>query len=79
MHYLGDNMLDPYNRLRVPSRTLLGASLAFSRQFLTLTIEGKNLGDRRVSDVGGFPLPGRSLFVSLEAHAGALPSPSTGD
>jgi outer membrane receptor protein involved in Fe transport len=79
VHYLGDNMLDPYNRLRVPSRTLLGASLALTRQFLTLTIEGKNLGDRRVSDVGGFPLPGRSLFVSLEAHAGALPSPSTGD
>jgi hypothetical protein len=24
-----------------------------------------------VSDVGGFPLPGRSLFVSFEARLGA--------
>jgi outer membrane receptor protein involved in Fe transport len=38
---------------------------------LRVTVEGKNLGDRRVSDVGGFPLPGRSLFVSFEARLGA--------
>jgi hypothetical protein len=33
-------------------------------------IEGRNLTADRAADVGGFPLPGRSVFVSLELHAG---------
>jgi hypothetical protein len=37
-------------------------------------VEGRNLGDRLVQDVAGFPLPGRMLLCSLtldlaEVHA----------
>ncbi|HEY2954082.1 MAG TPA: TonB-dependent receptor [Candidatus Eisenbacteria bacterium] len=70
LEYLGPNYLDPYNQNRAPSRTLAGAWLSYTepRHGLRLTIEGKNLGDRLVSDVGGYPLPGRSVFVSCEAR-----------
>jgi iron complex outermembrane receptor protein len=75
LDYLGDNFTDQYNQKAkwVPSRTMVGAwvSLAPLGEGLRVTVEGKNLGDRRVSDVGGFPLPGRSLFVSFEARLGA--------
>ncbi|MBI1798979.1 MAG: TonB-dependent receptor [Candidatus Eisenbacteria bacterium] len=71
IQYIGDNYLDRYNRYRVTSRTLAGASL--SAPFLAGTrgvVEAKNLGDNRISDVGGFPLPGRSVFVSMEWRLG---------
>jgi outer membrane receptor protein involved in Fe transport len=32
---------------------------------LELSVEGKNLTDRRVQDFGGYPLPGRAWFVHL--------------
>jgi iron complex outermembrane receptor protein len=72
-HYIGENYLDPANRQRVPDRTLIGASLSasLSGEALRVTIEGKNLGDNQVVDVGGFPLPGRSIFVSCEARLAA--------
>jgi outer membrane cobalamin receptor len=70
LQYLGDNYLDRYNQKRVPSRTLVGASLSLAPRGdgLRLTLEGKNLGDRRVADVGGYPLPGRSVFLSCETR-----------
>jgi iron complex outermembrane recepter protein len=70
LDYLGDDYLDPYNTQRVPSRTIVGAwfSLAVLGEGMRFTVEGKNLGDRGVSDVGGFPLPGRSFFVSCETR-----------
>jgi iron complex outermembrane recepter protein len=63
---IGDNMLDPYNLQSVPARTLVGASLSIAplRRPLRFTLEGRNLGDDRACDVGGFPLPGRSLFLA---------------
>jgi outer membrane cobalamin receptor len=72
VHALGDNYLDRYNRYRVASRTLAGAWLSFSPSAwpLRLTVEGKNLGDERASDVAGFPLPGRTWFVSAETRLG---------
>ena len=57
---------DRINFRRVPARTLLGASLSSRMGRARMTIEGKNLADRVVEDVGGFPLPGRSLFVAIE-------------
>ncbi len=69
---MGDNLLDPYNRMRVSSRTLVGASLGWQllRERLLVTVEGKNLTDRHVADVAGFPLPGRSVFLACETHLG---------
>jgi len=74
VHYLGDNALDRYNRYTVASRTLCGASLSLapSRWPLRVIVEGKNLADREAADVAGFPLPGRSVFVSCETWLAAV-------
>jgi iron complex outermembrane receptor protein len=71
--FVGENFLDRYNRQPVRSRTLVGASasVALFHERLRLVVEGKNLGDARASDIGGYPLPGRSLYVSCQAHAGS--------
>ena len=72
LQWLGLNYLDRYNRYRVDSRELLSASLGVPlfMPAARLTIEGKNLTDDRATDVAGFPLPGRTLFVALEARLG---------
>lgn len=67
---LGDDFLDPINFRRIPARTLLGASLSRAFGRLRVTLEGKNLGDRHAEDVGGYPLPGRSVFVACDARFG---------
>jgi iron complex outermembrane receptor protein len=69
---LGDNYLDRYNQQHVNRRAWLGASVSFTPATppLRLMVEGKNLGDRQAADVAGFPLPGRSVFVSCEARLG---------
>lgn len=77
---IGDNLLDPYNLQRVAARTLVGASLSVAptRWPLRFTLEGRNLGDERACDVGGFPLPGRSLYVAGTYRTpgrGASPAP----
>lgn len=71
--HLGDDFLDPINFRRVPSRTLVGASVATRWRQHRLALEGRNLGDRRAEDVGGFPLPGRTLAISLESRWSATP------
>jgi iron complex outermembrane receptor protein len=72
LHELADNFLDRYNRYWVGRRTLAGAwiSLAPRRWPIRMTLEGKNLGDRRVEDVAGFPLPGRTVFIACESRLG---------
>ncbi len=76
LHYIGADYLDRANLQRVPDRLLAGASLSFGPEAggLRFTVEGKNLGDDRVSDVGGFPLPGRAVFASCDLRLGASPS-----
>jgi iron complex outermembrane receptor protein len=78
LDWLGDDYLDRYNRYRVDARRLLGATLRapFVRPTVALTLEGKNLTDDRVSDIAGFPLPGRSFYVALETHLGSAPAPA---
>jgi outer membrane cobalamin receptor len=70
---IGDNVLDPYNLQRVAARSLVGASLSVAplRRPLRVTLEGRNLGDDRACDVGGFPLPGRSVYVACTWRAPA--------
>ena len=79
LHAIGDNYLDRYNRYRVGSRTLVGGSLSVAvlPEALRVTVEGKNLGDSRISDVAGYPLPGRSVFVSCQARLGAARAEGT--
>lgn len=77
LEVIGDNLLDPYNLQRVAERRLAGASLSIAPfpAALRLTLEGKNLLDDRAVDVGGFPLPGRSVFLGCtwRLAAGAVP------
>uniref|UniRef100_A0A832I7N2 TonB-dependent receptor n=1 Tax=Eiseniibacteriota bacterium TaxID=2212470 RepID=A0A832I7N2_UNCEI len=69
--HLGENFLDPSNRQRAGARTLLGATLGLDAGARArVTVEGRNLTDRRAADVGGYPLPGRSLFLALELRLG---------
>ena len=72
--YTGDDFRDPINFQKLPGRTLAGAALAFTRGGLTWTAECRNLGDRHVSDVAGYPLPGRSVFVACDARFGPADS-----
>jgi len=67
LHYLGDSYLDRANLMPQESRkihdlTLTLRSLSYG---MTLSIGGRNLGNERVYDVIGFPLPGRSFFASI--------------
>ena len=66
--HLGDDYLDPINFRRVPSRTLVGASVSARWRQHRVALEGRNLGDRRAEDVGGFPLPGRTIALSVETR-----------
>ena len=66
--HLGANFLDRSNRTRIASRALVGAGIWLQLQgALRASLEGRNLGDQRATDVAGYPLPGRTLFVALES------------
>lgn len=62
------NFLDPVNFIEVPSRDVhtLGVAVYVSKQ-LTLSFEAQNITDNQISDVGGFPLPGRAFFGTVTA------------
>jgi outer membrane cobalamin receptor len=67
--YVSGNYLDQANFKEVPSRDV--HSLGCSWQVLpplTLNFEARNITDNQVSDVGGFPLPGRSYFGSVRVN-----------
>jgi iron complex outermembrane receptor protein len=74
--HVSDNYRDNANQHRVPSRTLAGASLGWApgRGALRFTLEGRNLGDQRVSDIAGYPLPGRSVWFAIDWNSGPDPS-----
>ncbi|MBN2183713.1 MAG: TonB-dependent receptor [Candidatus Krumholzibacteriota bacterium] len=67
LHYTGTNFLDRANGKMVDGRTIHNLNLTLKSviEDMTLTIEGLNIGDERASDVAGFPLPGRSFYVSV--------------
>ena len=78
LQYIGVDFLDRANLQAVPDRLLTGLSLSYGPESggLRFAVEGKNLGDDRIADVGGFPLPGRALFASCELRLGpSTPSP----
>jgi iron complex outermembrane receptor protein len=65
LHFIGSNYLDQANMTLVPARTIHSALLEFSSRGLSISFEGRNLGDDRISDVNGFPLPGRSFYSTV--------------
>lgn len=77
LQYLAADWLDPSNRSSVAERTMFGASLAAPLPGpLRIVVDGRNLGDRRISDIAGYPLPGRTLSVALDLGTrGGTPPP----
>ena len=63
----GHNFHDRYNTVPIPRRRIhtAGASVWRSRRGLRLTVEGRNLTDEQVADLWGYPLPGRSYYVTM--------------
>jgi len=60
------NYLDPSNFIELPPRLLLGAGVSLTwAPHVRLVVSARNLTDSRISDFGGYPLPGRSFFATL--------------
>ncbi|UCG52830.1 MAG: TonB-dependent receptor [Candidatus Latescibacterota bacterium] len=67
LHQIGENYLDPANHKKVAKRKIHNLAVEW-RPFangVSLAAEARNLTDNQVSDVSGFPLPGRSFFVTV--------------
>lgn len=78
--HLGEDYMDRANRMRVAARNFTGASAgARVGPGVRVMFEAKNLENVRAADVAGFPLPGRSYFLSCEwdgsARAALVPLP----
>jgi len=67
LHYIGSNFLDRANMQEIPARRIHNVIVRFDTPLegLSVTAEGRNLTDNRISDVQGFPLPGRTLYATL--------------
>ncbi len=66
-HYMGSNYLDRANLAPSGERRIHDLILVLRSpgHGISLSFEGHNLGDERIYDVSGFPLPGRSLFATI--------------
>ncbi len=64
---LADTYDDPANVFRIPTEVLVGAgaSLSRPRSGLRLTLSALNLSDSRSWNFSSWPLPGRTVFLSL--------------
>ena len=58
---------DSNNQSPIPTRLLIGAGFLIDvpRAGLRLTVSAQNLGDSRINDITGYPIPGRLVFASL--------------
>ena len=65
----GQNFLDRANLRPVPARHVhnLGVRVELQKR-IRVTLEAKNLKDTRIADVWGYPLPGRSYFITLQGR-----------
>ncbi len=68
LHYIGSNYLDRANKKEVPARDIhnLALRIKFHEIGILLLIEGRNLGNNQISDVSGYPLPGRSFYTTIK-------------
>lgn len=72
LHWLGKNYLKPANFEIVPDRKIHNVigKITFFSGHASLSAEARNIADNQISDVGGFPLPGRSFYVTLGVQSG---------
>jgi len=68
MHYIGSNFLDRANMEKVPGREIHSISLETKPlgERFSITLEGRNLTNNQIRDISGFPLPGRSFYMTIE-------------
>ncbi|MGA7742860.1 MAG: TonB-dependent receptor [Polyangia bacterium] len=61
------NFLDSGNLVEVPARVLFGAGcyLAIAPGHARILLSAQNLGNSRINDLSGFPLPGRAVYATL--------------
>ncbi|HEX7597207.1 MAG TPA: TonB-dependent receptor, partial [Polyangia bacterium] len=60
------NFLNSPNTAQVPARLMFGAGVSLSMPAkLRLVLSAQNLGDSRINDVTGYPLPGRACYATL--------------
>ncbi len=66
-HFIGRNFTDRANLNEISARHIHGASLSWRVRGTGVlwTVEARNLSDNQISDVSGFPLPGRSFYTTL--------------
>ncbi|GIW44582.1 MAG: TonB-dependent receptor [Candidatus Binatia bacterium] len=71
--FTSGNYLDQANFDRVPSRSVHSVGLKCSWGDWDAGIQVRNLTDNQISDVAGFPLPGRAVFVTVAWHSTEAP------
>ena len=60
------NFLNSPNTAQVPARLVFGAGVSLAMPAnLKLVLSAQNLGDSRINDVTGYPLPGRACYATL--------------
>jgi iron complex outermembrane receptor protein len=80
LDFLASNFLDQANFREVASRTVhtIGVTSRLPWPAFEVSLELRNLTDNQIEDIGGFPLPGRSVFGSIRWHwQGSAPQEST--
>jgi iron complex outermembrane receptor protein len=80
LDFLASNFLDQANFREVDSRTVhtIGVTSRLPWPAFEVSLELRNLSDNQIEDVGGFPLPGRSVFGSIRWRwQGAAPQEHT--
>lgn len=69
LNHIAGNYLDRVNFRRVDSRELHAAGLGIETGTgLRFGVDARNLTDQQTEDVAGFPLPGRSYFVTMKVE-----------
>ncbi|MBI5198188.1 MAG: TonB-dependent receptor, partial [Nitrospirae bacterium] len=67
--FTSKNFLDRVNQLPAHSRSIHNIGISVTpRESVSVTFEVKNITNNRIVDIFGFPLPGRSYFLTVNAH-----------
>ena len=57
---------DTANLLKAPNKEQVNLGLSFVIRSFTVTLEAKNVTDDRYQDFNGYPMPGRSGYISVQ-------------
>lgn len=57
---------DSANLLKAGTKGLLNCGATFAYRAITVNLEVKNIGDEQYEDFNGYPMPGRSAYVTVQ-------------